>query len=255
MNLNLQLPATAVDKKNKLYPFTVIDKQLIKDTFKDTFILKLKSNKNLTVQSGDLLAVYPPKDPTERLYSIGVDAQGNILLSIKIHKLGICSNYLNSLTIGDTLEAHLQKNKHFHFPNKSKSVTYIANGTGIAPFLGMIQEKKTITKIKLYWGGRTLNSFHQYQEILSKSQQTRRLESCQLAFSRVNSPSRYVQDLVKQDAPLIADQLESGGKLMICGSVAMQNDVLETLKEICQHYNQKNLSIYLNKNQILMDCY
>ena len=73
--------------------------------------------------------------------------------------------------------------------------------------------------MKLYWGGRTLNSFHQYQEILSKSQQTRRLESCQLAFSRVNSPSRYVQDLVKQDAPLIADQLESGGKLMICGSV------------------------------------
>jgi sulfite reductase (NADPH) flavoprotein alpha-component len=42
---------------------------------------------------------------------------------------------------------------------------------------------------------------------------------------------------------------------MICGSIAMQNKVLETLNEISITKLNKPLSYFQNKGQILMDCY
>ncbi len=76
------------------------------------------------------------------------------MLSIKKHQLGVCSSYLRQLRVGDFITSKIQQNKDFHFPNRAKEVILIANGTGIAPFLGMI-EKNNKTKVHLFWGGRT----------------------------------------------------------------------------------------------------
>ena len=153
LGLRLELSPQVSAKKSQPSHFTVSDKQIIQDGFGDTFLLTLQGN-GVPFQSGDLLAIEPQDDPVERLYSIA-KVQGNqVLLSVKRHEQGICSNFLYQLEQADTFEAGVQTNKAFHFPKGAPSVTLIANGTGIAPFLGMIQEKRPGTQVFLYWGGR-----------------------------------------------------------------------------------------------------
>ena len=257
MQLNLAIPATLTPntKGIKRYPFKVIDKQFVQDKFDETFVLRIKPLKKMSFQSGDLMAIWPPDDPVERLYSIGKDKNGDILLSIKRHEHGVCSNYLNTLNVEDTLDACIQQNKDFHFPRKAKSVTLIANGTGIAPFLGMIHQKRTAASLHLYWGGRTHEAFELYKGMIEHGKIDNSLNQYQIALSREETYHKYVQDLIEQDAKMLAEQLDSGGKFMICGSIGMQNGVLTLLDEISQTYNQKGLNEYMLNDQILMDCY
>jgi sulfite reductase (NADPH) flavoprotein alpha-component len=42
---------------------------------------------------------------------------------------------------------------------------------------------------------------------------------------------------------------------MLCGSLAMQNEVLDVLEEITSTYLNRPLSDFENQQQILMDCY
>src|SRR5690606_6451146 len=98
------------------------------------------------------LSVFPNGDETVRQYSIAKMGD-EILLSIKKHEFGRGSNYLFKLQIGDIIKAAVENNQDFHFPKKAKSAILIANGTGIAPFLGMRDEHRN-TSIKLLWGGR-----------------------------------------------------------------------------------------------------
>ena len=103
--------------------------------------------------SGDLLAIYPANDNRERLYSIG-NRNGNIQLAVKLHPSGLGSEFLYNLKPGDTIKAQIINNHAFHFPKKAKKVALISNGTGIAPFLGMIEQNKKKTEIHLYSGFR-----------------------------------------------------------------------------------------------------
>ena len=99
--------------------------------------------------SGDLLAIYPANDNRERLYSIG-NHQRNIQLVVKLHPHGLGSGFLYNLEAGEIIKARIINNHAFHFPKKASKVALISNGTGIAPFLGMIEQNKKKTEIHLY---------------------------------------------------------------------------------------------------------
>ena len=64
-----------------------------------------------------------------------------------------------------------------------------------------------------------------------------------------------MQDQLAKNATEIAGTLKTGGVIMICGSVFMQQAVLALLTEICKNHQLKNLSDYQNRGQLLMDCY
>ncbi len=128
----------------------------------DVMLIQLKHAKSVKITSGDLLAVYPKNDHRERLYSIGV-IDRNIQLSVKLYEHGLGSTYLNGLQEGETFKARIIKNQHFHFPKRAAQVVMISNGTGIAPFLGMIKENKKKVPIQLYCGFRTQSSFNLYE--------------------------------------------------------------------------------------------
>src|SRR5690606_34708938 len=99
------------------------------------FLLRLACPQHLKVVSGDLLGVYPPGENLERYYSVAVDTlHHEIILMIK--RTGICSNYLGNLSIGESFEGFIKVNSHFHKP-ASGDLLLVANGTGLAPFLGM----------------------------------------------------------------------------------------------------------------------
>ena len=232
--------------------FTVVSKTIAEEHPDSTFLITLKPNTN-TFTSGDLLAIYPENDYRERLYSIG-KVDGNIQLSVKLHENGLGSGFLNTLKIGAHFKARIIKNKAFHFPKKASKVILIANGTGIAPFLGMIDQNTKNIETHFYYGLRQNASFNLYRDALNENCNSKKLNKLKLAFSR-EEPKAYVQDVLKQDALFIAEALKSKGMIMICGSLAMQNDVFTVLNTITTEHLNLPLSEFIERNQIKTDCY
>ncbi|WBX77708.1 PepSY domain-containing protein [Tenacibaculum ovolyticum] len=117
-NIELQLKQQQF-KPKKQQPFLVVSKTDI--NIDNSFLIRLRPAKKLKFTSGDLLAITPKEDNIERLYSIG-KIDNDILLSIKKHELGICSNLLLNLNIDETLFARIQENKEFHFQKNQKII-------------------------------------------------------------------------------------------------------------------------------------
>ncbi|CAH8288050.1 sulfite reductase (NADPH) flavoprotein alpha-component [Mariniflexile fucanivorans] len=254
LDLNLEIPKELASKRPKETVFKVVDKQNIIDEYDETFTLTLTAQKRRKYVPGDLLAITPPNETSERLYSIGKNTKGDLLLSVKRHSQGVCSNYLNNLQPSQELKVTIKKNKDFYLPKKGKQFILIANGTGIAPFLGMIHQKSK-GSVSLYWGTRTKTLEDFYKPQILQAIKNNTLQAYHVAFSKGESPYKYVQDLIIRDEEHIAKTLLMGGTIMICGSIAMRNVVFNLLEKICTSKKLKPLEQYNNNKQILTDCY
>lgn len=236
-----------------LQKLMVLNKTALSET-EHTFILTLRAGARTKFASGDLLAIYPANDSRERLYSIG-NHSGNIQLVVKLHPHGLGSGFLNNLEAGNTIKARIINNKAFHFPAKASKVALISNGTGIAPFLGMIEQNRRKTETHLYCGFRMeTETVSGYKKFSDEMIQKQKLTSFHLAFSR-EAEHIYVMDLIKRDAAFFANLLQQGGVIMICGSLSMQKDVEAVLNELCLVSSIKNLYDYKKNGQLLTDCY
>ena len=230
--------------------FTIISNQeIISDK---THLIKLTPNDKVKFQSGDLLSVFTNDLENPRQYSIA-RIDDNILLSVKKHEKGICSNYLCNLSEGNTLNASVEYNKLFHFVKNTPSVWMISNGTGIAPFLGMMEEN-TSTHLKLIWGGRYDSSFDLYKPFVEKAINTGLMDGYELALSRTGK-KQYVQNILAKKQLEISNALESGSVFMICGSIKMESSVIEVLDKIANKKLGKPLSYFQKNGQVLKDCY
>ena len=243
-------PAMYVGKAPKLKNVKVISTTKVTEedaTFKVVLDVKEK------FKSGDLLAIYPENDHKERLYSVG-KVDHKLQLIVKLHEFGLGSQYLYNLVQNSTIKARIVKNKAFRFPKASK-IVMIANGTGIAPFLGMIDENSKKIETHLYCGFRNDNeTTKSYQEFATKQISTNHLSQFHIAFSREEN-KQYVMDLVNRDAKFFAETLQNGGILMICGALAMQHDVEKILEQICQEHLNKSFEEFKTNGQFLTDCY
>ncbi|MEM8895145.1 MAG: PepSY domain-containing protein, partial [Bacteroidota bacterium] len=193
-----------------------------------TYLLELtsKNGRMKHIESGDLLVYRPEEDGIGRQYSMSVLDRGRrIKLSIKKHEGGIVSGYLSELAINASLQVSFNSNEHFHFPMKASEVLLIANGTGIAPFLGMIEQNKGKVPTTLFWGGQTEASYALYSSQLDALRQYGHLRDIKTAYSRTATQRAYVQDLIKNDASFISTLLSGSGVIMICGSLNMQKGV------------------------------
>jgi sulfite reductase (NADPH) flavoprotein alpha-component len=177
-----------------------------------------------------------------------------IRLSVRLHPKGLGSTFLHRLKPGKKINAKLINNAHFHFPQKTAEVIMISNGTGIAPFLGMIDQNQGKIPCYLYCGFRERSSYEMYETFLDSSQAEGKLQYIQLALSREGN-KQYVYDLINRDADWLADVLSRGGVIMICGSLTMQKDVMDQLENICQAKRGVGISLYQSLGQIRTDCY
>lgn len=250
--MNLQTEPFSKKDKGKSITFEILEHSGL--NVDNTALIRLRPKRKLKFRSGDLLNIVPPNETIPRKYSIAKMGR-DLLISVKWHPKGKCSTYLSIMKTGETLMGTLEKNPDFHFPRKAPSVWMVANGTGIAPFLGMLNERNDIAK-KLTWGGREEASFLNYKDLIDERNlhNGERSLACTLAFSQKN-PKRYVQNVLLEQKSEVAHTLESGGVFMLCGSLKMQQSVLRTLNEITTEELDRPLSDYENKGQLLMDCY
>ncbi|QTD38400.1 PepSY domain-containing protein [Polaribacter batillariae] len=251
-NLSLKInEEDVVETSEKEVKFSVLKKT---DVNKDnTFLIFLKPNCKTKFVSGDVLSITPKNENKSRLYSIAkIDKY--ILLSVKKHEYGVCSNYLQQLQINDFVNGVIKQNKHFYLPKKAKEVILIANGTGIAPFLGMILENSK-TKIHLFWGGRTPKSFEIYNKYITKALDTKKLTSFYIAYSQEKKEKNYVQNLLEKKTEFVAKTLQNQNCILICGSLKMQQGVEIVIDKIAKE--KLNLSIKNLKDYgvIKTNCY
>lgn len=246
-------PAVYQEKVVGLKKMRVVEKTAV-SADNSTFKLVLKPLSKTGFRSGDLLAVYPANDHRERFYSVANNS-GKVQLMVKLHPNGFGSGYLYSLEKDDVFSARVLPNSAFHFPKKASAVAMIANGTGVAPFLGMIMENSKGIPLRLYAGFRFHNSLtKQYEAFAAEQLAAGNLQGFDLAFSREAKPC-YVMDLIRRDAAIFADLLMNNGVLMICGSLAMQQDVEAVLDQILAERQGASLSFYKANKQVLTDCY
>lgn len=245
-------PALYAKKPKGLQKMMILDRTEVSE-HEQTFMLTIRTPARAKFTSGDLLAIYPADDSRERLYSVA-KCNGNVQLVVKLHPSGLGSTYLNNLKVGATFKARMITNESFH-PPKNKTVAMIANGTGIAPFLGMIAQSTKNSDNLLYVGFRKeTDIIKQHKAFLDEQIANQKLKSYQVAFSREQNHC-YVMDLIRNDANHIAQLLKDGAVVMICGSLQMQLDVEEVLNEIGININGNNLTFYKENGQLLTDCY
>lgn len=235
------------EKKFKEIQFSIIEKKYCEES--TTILLKLKVKKKVLFESGDLLGIKMTDDSKIRHYSIAKLDKKTLLISVKIHKLGLCSSFLDSLAVKDQFKGRIIASK-FKMKESEGDFMYVSNGTGIAPFIGFTRELKNSTgEIKLFWGGKSKSSFEIYRSELLKNVVNH------YYFTYSKEDNQYIQEQFSANLESIVNSLENNGRIMICGSILMRNDIYEILSTALAQVGSQQLEDYIAKGQILSDCY
>lgn len=183
-------------------------------------------------EAGDLVGVIPPGSAVPRFYSLASGARDGILeICVRRQSGGLCSGFLHSLRLGDTIEAFILPNPQFRPSSGSAPVILIGAGTGIGPLAGFIRNNSGKYPMYLYWGGRDPVSDFLYEPELRGYLADRRLTQLHTAFSRVRHGAR-VQTRLTEDAENLRRRIGAGGQVLVCGSRAMAESVRQALNEI-----------------------
>ncbi|SEA02134.1 cytochrome P450 / NADPH-cytochrome P450 reductase [Thalassobacillus cyri] len=152
---------------------------------------------------------------------------------------GVASNYLALQQETNKLACFIRApQSNFQLPeNPETPMVLVGPGTGVAPFRGFIQARKSqkaqghsLGETHLYFGCRHPEEDFLYEEELKKAEHEG-IVQLHTAFSRQDPTCKtYVQHLVRQDAATLLPLLENGAHLYICGDGnKMAPEVTETL--------------------------
>jgi len=193
---------------------------------------------------------------------------------IQFERFGVCSSYLRSLHVGDTVKVILKEPSKFRLPPLSvlnstpasntstlliseMPLILIGPGTGVAPFVSFFQkllsEKisgnlKTNVKRYLFYGSADLSKEYIFKdeiESLNREGIITDLILCESRPESDNGKPKYVQDALKARGKEITELVfaESSPKALIfaCGDAkGMSKDLWSCFQEIFQQNLQKD---------------
>ncbi|TFK12955.1 somatostatin receptor type 1 [Platysternon megacephalum] len=144
-----------------------------------------------------------------------------------------------------TVPMYVRKSQ-FRLPFKpSTPVVMIGPGTGIAPFVGFVQERawlkqqgKDVGETVLYYGCRHENEDYLYREELAQLHKEGALTQLNVAFSRDQAQKVYVQHLLKKNKEGVWKLIHEGNAhIYVCGDArSMARDVQNTFYEIVAEF-------------------
>ncbi|XP_010891863.2 NADPH--cytochrome P450 reductase isoform X1 [Esox lucius] len=161
---------------------------------------------------------------------------------------GVATNWLKNMVVTDnshkaTVPMYVRKSQ-FRLPYKaSNPVVMIGPGTGIAPFMGFLQERgmmkeqgKDVGETILYFGCRHRNEDFLYQQELQEFQKIGVLTQLNVAFSRDQEEKVYVQHLLKKNMEHLWKLIHTdNAHIYICGDARnMARDVQNTFYDIAE---------------------
>ncbi|KAK1800367.1 hypothetical protein P4O66_005591 [Electrophorus voltai] len=165
---------------------------------------------------------------------------------------GVATNWLKNKVITDSclrpsVPMYVRKSQ-FRLPfTASKPVVMIGPGTGIAPFMGFIQERawlkeqgEEVGETILYFGCRHRNEDFLYQEELQEFEKAGVLTQLNVAFSRDQRHKVYVQHLLKKNKEYLWKLIHfSNVHIYVCGDAHnMARDVKATFHAIAEEVGE-----------------
>nr|WP_314545900.1 sulfite reductase subunit alpha [uncultured Massilia sp.] len=195
-------------------------------------------------EAGDLAQVSPPSDPEHpREYSIAsLPSEGRLELLVRLQRRedgtpGAASGWLCEGAGGDdTISLRIRAHQRFRLgENARRPLIAIGNGSGLAGLRALLKAriKGGVDDNWLLFGER--NAAHDFLlcDELQAWREAGWLKRLDLAFSRDGAQRRYVQDLLRAEARHVADWVERGAAIYVCGSLqGMAGGVHEALVEI-----------------------
>lgn len=188
----------------------------------------------------------PLDDPTKASITYSVVASDS-------EHLGVATNYLKSLQDGSTAQLMIKKShKSFHLPLDTKTpVIMVCAGTGLAPFLGFIQERaariaasgdrSAFGEALLFVGCRYHDKDRLQAERLDRWVKDGVVKVF-YAFSRESELSegcKYVQDRLWKEREEVSRLFNDGARAYICGSSAVGKGVADVAAKIAVENSKK----------------
>ncbi|XP_064159149.1 NADPH--cytochrome P450 reductase-like isoform X1 [Anguilla rostrata] len=228
----------------------------------------LESRRNILAVLQDLPSLRPPIDHLcellprlqTRYYSIASSAKvhpGSIHICAVVVEYqtstnrvnrGVATTWLKNKRVTDnghksTVPMYIRKSQ-FRLPFKPSSpVIMIGPGTGIAPFMGFIQEQawlreqgREVGETILYYGCRHRDEDFLYQEELEEFEKAGVLTQVNVAFSRDQEQKVYVQHLLKKDQEHLWKLIDrENAHIYVCGDARnMARDVQNTFSGMAE---------------------
>ncbi|MGQ0617379.1 MAG: molybdopterin-dependent oxidoreductase [Acidimicrobiia bacterium] len=150
---------------------------------------------------------------------------------------GVCSTFLADNHLDAPVPVFVRSATHFRTPAApSTPAVMIGPGTGIAPFLGFLDERRARGddgRNWLFFGERQRRTDHFYEQELTTYQAEGVLDRLDLAFSRDQRTKVYVQDRMREHGAQLWSWLEDGAHVYVCGEMrSMAKDVDRALHDI-----------------------
>ncbi|MFF0410223.1 molybdopterin-dependent oxidoreductase [Kitasatospora sp. NPDC004745] len=200
-------------------------------------------------RADEWVGVLRPLQP--RLYSISSSPlahPGEVRLTVSVVRYptgsgrlrkGVCSGYLADGAEDGPVPVFVQPSAHFRPPaDPSTPMIMVGPGTGIAPFLGFLDERRAAGHSGpnwLFFGEQHERTDFYYREELAAFRASGHLNRLDLAFSRDQRNKVYVQDRMREHGLRIWEWLQDGAHLYVCGDASrMARDVDRALREIAR---------------------
>ena len=158
---------------------------------------------------------------------------------------GVCSTFLSDRADNVPVPVFVHTAKHFRVPeDPSTHAIMVGPGTGIAPFMAFLQERKATGaagKNWLFFGDQKSATDFLYREELETWQKEGVLHKLSTAFSRDQAEKVYVQHRMLEEAEELFAWLEQGGYFYICGDASrMAKDVDTALHQVVEKAGGKS---------------
>jgi cytochrome P450 / NADPH-cytochrome P450 reductase len=141
---------------------------------------------------------------------------------------GTCSSFLRRRKPDEAIYGFVQKIKSpFHLPeDNAPPIIMVSAGTGLAPFMGFLQERsmlkqqgKQVGSSLLFFGCRHPDQDFIYKDELEEYER-QGITEIQAAFSRAQTDKKmYVQDKVLEQQEKVWDFIQQGAATFICGDL------------------------------------
>jgi NADPH-dependent sulfite reductase flavoprotein alpha-component len=214
-----------------------------------------------------------------RQYSISssplVDpARARVLVSVVrftspegLARKGVCSTHLADTPLGTPLPVAVRPTSHFRPPDDPATpAIMIGPGTGVAPFLGFLDERRARAAPApnwLFFGERNAATDFYYRAELDALCQDGTLTRLDVAFSRDQGAKIYVQDRLREQGARVWAWLDRGAHVYVCGDAThMAKGVHEALRDIVAEHGERThdaATVYLRQlaaeNRYVRDVY
>lgn len=150
---------------------------------------------------------------------------------------GVCSTFLADTAGEHPVPMSVRSTAGFRPPaDPTTPMVMIGPGTGVAPFLGFLHERRALghrASNWLFFGEQRRATDFYYRDELGDLQRDGTLDRLDVAFSRDQRAKVYVQDRMREHGTRLWAWLQNGAHLYVCGdAVRMAKDVDRALREV-----------------------